>query len=249
MDSHLNEQVALVTGASRGIGKAIAERLGRSGAFVAGTATTETGAAGIEEYFRETGMEGGGFVLDISADDSVAQLGDVLKTAAITPSILVNNAGITRDNLMLRMKRQEWDEVINTNLNAVYRLSKLCLRNMVKARYGRIINITSVVALSGNPGQTNYAAAKSGIIGFTRALARETGSRGITVNCIAPGFIDTDMTATLADGQHDKLLEQIPLGRLGLAEDIAYAVEFIASPAAGYITGEVLNVNGGMYMA
>ena len=249
MDSHLNEQVALVTGASRGIGKAIAERLGRSGAFVAGTATTDTGAAGIGDYFRETGIEGRGFVLDISADDSVAQLDKVLKTASITPSILVNNAGITRDNLVLRMKRQEWDEVVNTNLNAVYRLSKLCLRNMVKARYGRIINITSVVALSGNPGQANYAAAKSGIIGFTRALAKETGSRGITVNCVAPGLIDTDMTANLAGGQREKLLEQIPLGRLGLADDIAYAVEFIASPVAGYITGEVLNVNGGMYMA
>ena len=196
MDFHLKEQVALVTGASRGIGKAIAGRLGRSGAFVAGTSTTETGAAGIEEFFRETGIEGRGFVLDISADDSVAQLDEVLKTASITPSILVNNAGITRDNLMLRMKQQEWNEVINTNLNAVYRLSKLCLRNMIKSRYGRIINITSVVALSGNPGQTNYVAAKSGIIGFTRALAKETGSRGITVNCIAPGFIDTDMTAT-----------------------------------------------------
>ena len=249
MDFHLKDQVALVTGASRGIGKAIAGRLGRSGAFVAGTSTTETGAAGIEEFFRKTGIEGRGFVLDISADDSVAQLDEVLKAASITPSILVNNAGITRDNLMLRMKHQEWDEVINTNLNAVYRLSKLCLRNMIKSRYGRIINITSVVALSGNPGQTNYVAAKSGIIGFTRALAKETGSRGITVNCIAPGFIDTDMTAKLEAGQREKLLEQIPLGRLGLADDVAYAVEFIASPAAGYITGEVLNVNGGMYMA
>lgn len=249
MDSHLKEQVVLVTGASRGIGKAIAGRLGRSGAFVAGTATTETGAAGIEAFFRETGIEGRGFVLDISADDSVARLDEVMKAASLAPSILVNNAGITRDNLVLRMKQQEWDEVINTNLNAVYRLSKLCLRNMIKARYGRIINITSVVALSGNPGQTNYVAAKSGIIGFTRALAKETGSRGITVNCIAPGFIDTDMTAKLAAGQREKLLEQIPLGRLGLADDVAHAVEFIASPAAGYITGEVLNVNGGMYMA
>ena len=249
MDVHFKEQVALVTGASRGIGKAIAARLGRSGAFVAGTATTEAGAAGIEEFFKETGIAGRGFVLDISADDSVARLGEVLKAASIAPSILVNNAGITRDNLMLRMKQQEWDEVINTNLNAVYRLSKLCLRNMIKARHGRIINITSVVALSGNPGQTNYVAAKSGIIGFSRALAKETGSRNITVNCIAPGFIDTDMTANLAAGQREKLLEQIPLGRLGSADDVAQAVEFIASPAAAYITGEVLNVNGGMYMA
>ena len=249
MNITLKDQVALVTGASRGIGKAIAERLGRSGAQVIGTATTEDGAARIEEFFTETGINGSGYVLDISTNDSVALMGEALKAGAIRPSILVNNAGITRDNLMLRMKQQEWDEVIDTNLNSVYRLCKLCLRDMIKARYGRIINITSVVALSGNPGQVNYVAAKSGIIGFTRALARETGTRGITVNCIAPGFIDTDMTAVLAAEQREKLLEQIPLGRLGLAEDIAYAVEFIASPAAGYITGELLNVNGGMYMA
>ena len=249
MNNHLKDQVALVTGASRGIGKAIAERLGRSGAYVAGTATTEDGAAGIEGFFRETGINGNGYVLDISTNESVALMGEALKASDIKPSILVNNAGITRDNLMLRMKQQEWDEVIDTNLNSVYRLCKLCLRDMVKARYGRIINITSVVALSGNPGQANYAAAKSGMIGFTRALARETGARGITVNCIAPGFIDTDMTAELSDEQRAELLEQIPLGRLGLGEDIACAVEFIASPAAGYITGEVLNINGGMYMA
>lgn len=248
-NTHLKDQVALVTGASRGIGKAIAERLGIAGAFVAGTATTDAGAARIEAFFRGKGIDGRGFVLDIGADASVALLDETMKGAAIAPSILVNNAGITRDNLMLRMKQQEWDDVINTNLNAVYRLSKLCLRNMIKARYGRIVNITSVVALSGNPGQTNYVAAKSGIIGFTRALARETGSRGITVNCVAPGFIDTDMTANLTAEQRDKLLEQIPLGRLGLADDVAHAVEFIASQAAGYITGEVLNVNGGMYMA
>ncbi len=249
MNNHLNDQVALVTGASRGIGKAIAERLGRSGAHVIGTATTEDGAAGIEEFFTETGINGSGYVLDISTNDSVALMGEALKAGDIRPSILVNNAGITRDNLLLRMKQQEWDEVIDTNLNSVYRLCKLCLRDMVKARHGRIINITSVVALSGNPGQTNYVAAKSGMIGFTRALAKEIGARGITVNCIAPGFIDTDMTAELSAEQRAELLEQIPLGRLGLAEDIACAVEFIASPAAGYITGEVLNINGGMYMA
>ena len=248
-NSHLKDQVALVTGASRGIGKAIAERLGRSGVFIAGTSTTEDGASGIDDFFRNTRINGRGFVLDISANESVSRLNENLDAAGLTPSILVNNAGITRDNLMIRMKQQEWDEVIDTNLNSVYRLSKLCLRNMIKARYGRIINITSVVALSGNPGQTNYVAAKAGIIGFTRALAKEIGSRGVTVNCIAPGFIDTDMTAGLPDEQRAKLLEQIPLGRLGLAEDIACAVEFIASPAAGYITGEVLNVNGGMYMA
>ena len=249
MNIHLNEQVALVTGASRGIGKAIAERLGRSGAYVAGTATTEDGAGRIDRFFSEAGINGRGYVLDISADESVTRLNETLKASDMRPSILVNNAGITRDNLMMRMKQQEWDEVIDTNLNSVYRLCKLCLRDMIKARYGRIINITSVVALSGNPGQANYVAAKSGIIGFTRALAKEIGSRGITVNCIAPGFIDTDMTAGLPAEQRAKLLEQIPLGRLGQAEDIACAVEFIASHAAGYITGEVLNVNGGMYMA
>lgn len=246
---HLKDQIALVTGASRGIGKAIAERLGRSGAYIAGTSTTEDGANGIEEFFRKAGINGRGFVLDIGADESVSRLSEILAATGLMPSILVNNAGITRDNLMIRMKQQEWDEVINIDLNSVYRLSKLCLRNMIKARYGRIINITSVVALSGNPGQANYVAAKAGIIGFTRALAKEIGSRGVTVNCIAPGFIDTDMTAVLPAEQREKLLEQIPLGRLGLAEDIAYAVEFIASPTAGYITGEVLNVNGGMYMA
>ncbi len=249
METHLKQQVALVTGASRGIGKAIAERLGRAGAFVAGTATTEIGAAGIDDFFKETGIDGKGYALDISSEASVARLDEGFKAKEIAPSILVNNAGITRDNLMLRMKQQEWDEVINTNLNAVFRLSKLCLRNMIRSRFGRIINVTSVVALSGNPGQANYAAAKSGIIGFTRALAKETGSRGVTVNCVAPGFIDTDMTTNIAGAQREKLIEQIPLGRLGLADDVAYAVEFIASPAAGYITGEVLNVNGGMYMA
>lgn len=249
MNRQLDNQVALVTGASRGIGKAIAERLGRAGAVVAGTATSAAGAEGITEHFKAAGITGRGLVLDIGADASVAQLGEALQEAGLTPSILVNNAGITRDNLMLRMKQQEWDEVINTNLNAVYRLSKLCLRNMIKARYGRIINITSVVALSGNPGQTNYVAAKSGVIGFTKALARETGSRGITVNCVAPGFINTDMTASLTDAQRESLLAQIPLGRLGLTADVAGAVEFIASASAGYITGEVLNVNGGMYMA
>lgn len=249
MNVQLTGQIALVTGASRGIGKAIAERLGRSGACIAGTSTTEGGANAIDEFFRKSGINGRGFVLDISADESVSRLKESLHSAGLAPSILVNNAGITRDNLMMRMKQQEWDAVIDTNLNSVYRLSKLCLRNMIKARYGRIINITSVVALSGNPGQTNYGAAKSGIIGFTRALAKEIGSRGVTVNCIAPGFIDTDMTTGLADEQRAKLLEQIPLGRLGLAEDIAHAAEFLASPAAGYITGEVLNVNGGMYMA
>ena len=249
MNVNFNEQVALVTGASRGIGQAIAERLGRSGACIAGTATTEEGAKRIEENFKSAGINGSGLVLNISEDESVARLGERLNEIDLKPSILVNNAGITRDNLMMRMKQQEWDEVINTNLNSVYRLSKLCLRAMIKARYGRIINIASVVALSGNPGQVNYVAAKAGMIGFTRALAKEIGSRNITVNCVAPGFIKTDMTADLTDDQREKLLEQIPLGRFGLAEEVAQTVEFIASAAAGYITGEVININGGMYMA
>ncbi len=249
MNIKLTGQTALVTGASRGIGRAIARQLGGAGAYITGTATTEAGAKKIEEDFESAGIKGSGFILDISEDESVAELNEFLNGNDRMPSILVNNAGITRDNLMMRMKRQEWDEVIDTNLNSIYRLSKICLRNMMKARYGRIVNITSVVALSGNPGQVNYVAAKAGMIGFTRALAKEIGSRGITVNCVAPGFIKTDMTDELPDEQRKKLIGQIPLGRLGLAEEVAYTVEFIASTSAGYITGEVINVNGGLYMA
>ena len=249
MNINLTGQTALVTGASRGIGRAIARQLGEAGAYITGTATTGAGAKKIEDDFEAAGIKGSGFVLDISEDESVAELNGFLNENARMPSILVNNAGITRDNLMMRMKRQEWDEVIDTNLNSIYRLSKICLRNMMKARYGRIINITSVVALSGNPGQVNYVAAKAGMIGFTRALAKEIGSRGITVNCVAPGFIKTDMTDELPDEPRKKLIGQIPLGRLGLAEEVAYTVEFIASTAAGYITGEVININGGLYMA
>ena len=249
MEAPLNEQIALVTGASRGLGQAIARRLGQAGARIVGTATTTDGARRIGEDFAAAGLRGEGLELDVGDDESVARLQAFLQRNEYSPSILVNNAGIARDNLMLRMKQQEWDAVINTNLSAVYRLSKLCLRGMIKARYGRIVNIGSVVALSGNPGQANYAAAKAGMIGFTRALAKEVGSRGVTVNCVAPGFIQTDMTKALGEEQRRQLLEQVPLGRFGLAEEVAGVVEFMVSAAAGYITGEVINVNGGMYMA
>lgn len=249
MEAPLNEQTALVTGASRGLGQAIARRLGQAGARVVGTATTTEGARRIGEDFAAAGLRGEGVELDVGDDESVARLQEFLQRNECSPAILVNNAGIARDNLMLRMKQQEWDAVINTNLSAVYRLSKLCLRGMIKARYGRIVNIGSVVALSGNPGQANYAAAKAGMIGFTRALAKEVGSRGVTVNCVAPGFIQTDMTQALGEEQRRKLLEQVPLGRFGLAEEVAGVVEFMVSAAASYITGEVINVNGGMYMA
>ena len=243
---NLENQVALVTGASRGIGKAIALELARQGAKVVGTATSESGAAAITEYLKEFG--GKGLVLNVTdAANCEAVVGDVQKSFG-SLSILVNNAGITQDNLAMRMKDEEWDSVILTNLTAVGRLSRLVLRGMMKAKHGRIINITSVVGASGNPGQMNYAAAKAGVAGMTRALAREIGSRNITVNCVAPGFIDTDMTKALGEGQHEALLTQIPLGRLGKPEDIAHAVAFLAGPTAAYITGTELHVNGGMYM-
>ena len=243
---NLENQVALVTGASRGIGKAIALELARQGAKVVGTATSEAGAAAITEYLKEFG--GKGVVLNVTdAANCEAVVGDVQKSFG-SLSILVNNAGITQDNLAMRMKDEEWDSVISTNLTAVGRLSRLVLRGMMKAKHGRIINITSVVGASGNPGQMNYAAAKAGVAGMTRALAREIGSRNITVNCVAPGFIDTDMTKALGEGQHEALLTQIPLGRLGQPEDIAYAVAFLSGPQAAYITGTELHVNGGMYM-
>ena len=245
----LKDQSAIVTGASRGIGKAIAAGLGSQGAYIIGTSTTEMGAISISEFLSAAGLSGKGMVLDVASDSSVKKFGEDLKSADLSPAILVNNAGITMDNLLIRMKDDEWDRVINTNLNSIYRLSKLVLRDMMKAKYGRIINITSVVALSGNPGQTNYAAAKAGIIGFTRSLAREVGSRNITVNAIAPGFIDTDMTDELTDEQRNSMLNQIALGRLGKVDEVAHAVAFLASPDAGYITGETLNINGGMYMA
>lgn len=246
---NLQGQVALVTGASRGIGRAIATELARQGAKVIGTATSESGAAAISEYLAALGPEAGrGAVLNVNdAEASVALVEQVQKDFG-SLSILVNNAGITQDQLAMRMKDEEWDSVIATNLTAVGRLSRAVLRGMMKARTGRIINITSVVGEAGNPGQMNYAAAKAGVAGMSRALAREIGSRNITVNCVAPGFIDTDMTKALNEQQSAAILQQIPLGRLGAAEEIAYAVAFLASPQAAFITGTTLNVNGGMYM-
>jgi len=244
----LQGQRALVTGASRGIGKAIALALGAGGATVVGTATTAAGAQSIADYLRAAGVQGGGAQLDVKLEANVdSVVADFEKTYGPI-SILVNNAGITQDNLAMRMKESEWDAVIDTNLKSVFRLSKAVLRGMMKARSGRIINVTSVVGSSGNAGQINYAAAKAGIAGMTRSLAREIGSRGITVNCIAPGFIDTDMTRALSEEQKTAILQQIPLGKLGNPEDVAAAVAFLASPQAGYITGATLHVNGGMYM-
>jgi len=243
---NLQNQVALVTGASRGIGKAIALELARQGAKVVGTATSESGAQAISDYLGEFG--GKGVVLDVLDAGRCAQVVDEVQKGFGSLSILVNNAGITQDNLAMRMKDDEFDNVIATNLTAVGRLSRLVLRGMMKAKTGRIISITSVVGAAGNPGQMNYAAAKAGVAGMTRALAREIGSRNITVNCVAPGFIDTDMTRALGEGQHEALLTQIPLGRLGQPEDIAHAVAFLAGPQAAYITGTELHVNGGMYM-
>jgi 3-oxoacyl-[acyl-carrier protein] reductase len=244
----LNGEIALVTGASRGIGQAIALELARQGARVIGTATSADGAAKISAYFQEQKLSGRGLTLDVTRPESVtAALADI-ESAEGPVSILVNNAGITRDNLMLRMSEEDWAAIINTNLTSVYRLTKACLRGMTKARKGRIISISSVVGATGNPGQANYAAAKAGIVGFTKALAREIGSRAITVNAVAPGFIDTDMTRALPEAAREALLKQIPLGRLGSPGDIAHAVAFLASPQAAYITGMTLHVNGGMYM-
>jgi 3-oxoacyl-[acyl-carrier protein] reductase len=246
----LKGEIALVTGASRGIGRAIALALAEQGAAVAGTATTDAGAAGIEQILCDAGHQGVGLVLNVSDQGSVdATLAQVTERLGAAPSILVNNAGITRDNLLMRMKDEEWNAVIDTNLTSIYRLSKACLRSMTKARKGRIINISSVVGSMGNSGQTNYAAAKAGMMGFTKALAREVGSRAVTVNCVAPGFIDTDMTRGLPDAQRDSLLGAIPLARLGRPEEIASVVVFLASAGGAYITGETLHVNGGMHMA
>jgi 3-oxoacyl-[acyl-carrier protein] reductase len=241
-------QVALVTGATRGIGKAIARALAMAGATVVGTATTAEGAATIANNLAELGNPGTGIRLDVTdAAGTDAALGDVEKRFGAI-GILVNNAGITRDNLLLRMKDEEWDVIMATNLKPAFRLAKAVLRGMMKARTGRIIQIGSVVGASGNAGQANYAAAKAALVGFTKSLAQEVGSRNITVNCVAPGFVDTDMTRALADAQRDKLLERIPLGRLGTPDDVANAVVFLASPQAAYITGVTLHVNGGMYM-
>ncbi|ALG68772.1 3-oxoacyl-ACP reductase FabG [Beggiatoa leptomitoformis] len=243
----LTGEIALVTGASRGIGKAIALTLGQAGAQIIGTATSAEGAASIEQYLTEQGIIGKGMVLDVGSADSINTLMDAL--AKTMPSILVNNAAITRDALLMRMDDADWDGVINTNLTSVYRLAKACIRSMLKAKRGRIITLTSVVGLTGNAGQANYSAAKAGVIGFTKSLAKEVGSRGITVNAVAPGFIETDMTRKLTDEQRNFLIQQIPLARMGSVEDIAAAVAFLASPSAAYITGETLHVNGGMYMA
>jgi len=244
----LKGQVVLVTGASRGIGRAIALELGRQGALVAGTATSETGAAQLQGALRSAGIKGLGLVLDVNSEGQCETVVGTVQEALGAITILVNNAGITRDNLLARMKDEEWDDIISTDLKSVYRLSKLVIRPMMKARAGRIINITSVVGVTGNAGQTNYAAAKAGMIGFSKALAREVGVRNITVNCVAPGFIDTDMTRALDENQRGALIGQIPLGRLGAVEDVAAAVAFLASPAAAYITGATLHVNGGMLM-
>ncbi|MFP3567553.1 3-oxoacyl-ACP reductase FabG [Paraburkholderia sp. SIMBA_030] len=249
MEKTLDKQIAIVTGASRGIGRAIALELARQGATVIGTATGESGAAAITEAFSAAGVAGRGAVLNVNDAAAAEALidGTVKEFGAL--HVLVNNAGITQDQLAMRMKDDDWDAVIDTNLKSVFRLSRAVLRPMMKAKGGRIINITSVVGSAGNPGQVNYAAAKAGVAGMTRALAREIGSRGITVNCVAPGFIDTDMTRTLPEEQQTALKTQIPLGRLGSPEDIAHAVAFLASPHAGYITGTTLHVNGGMYMS
>lgn len=241
----LQGQVALVTGASRGIGAAIAEALGNAGATVIGTATSEAGATAIGAALGDRGR---GMVLDIASDESVQSVIKDIQGTEGAVTVLVNNAGITRDNLLMRMKAEEWDDVLSTNLSGVYRVSKACLRGMMKAKRGRMINIASVIGIMGNPGQANYAAAKAGIIGFSKSLAREVGSRNITINVVAPGFIDTDMTRVLAEEQRQAMLNQVPLGRLGEAQDIADSVVFLASDAAGYITGETLHVNGGMLM-
>ena len=244
----LEGQIALITGASRGIGQAIALALGAQGATVIGTATSQKGADNITANFQQAGIQGCGMTLNVTDASQIASVIETVEKQFGVVSILVNNAGVTRDNLLMRMKDDEWDEIIQTNLKSVFSLSRAVLRAMMKARYGRIISIASVVGVMGNAGQTNYAAAKAGIIGFSKSLAREVGSRNITVNCVAPGFINTDMTRSLPQTQRDALLAHIPLGRLGQVEDIAAAVAFLASSQAGYITGTTLHVNGGMYM-
>ncbi|MDC0589515.1 3-oxoacyl-ACP reductase FabG [Porticoccaceae bacterium] len=246
---NLNDKVALVTGATRGIGAAIAEALGKAGATVVGTATSEAGAASISQRFADNGVNGIGMVLNVTDAESVANVIKAITEQFAAPTILVNNAGITKDNILMRMKDYEWMDVLDTNLTSVFRLAKGCVRPMTKARWGRIINISSVVGAMGNAGQSNYSASKAGVGGFTRALAKELGSRNITVNTVAPGFIDTDMTKDLAETSKEAMLTQIPLARLGAPEEIAAVVCFLAGDAAGYITGETIHVNGGMYMS
>ena len=242
-------KAALVTGASRGIGRAILERLGRDGLFVVGTATTEQGAATIDAHLREQHLDGRGFVARVDDAGSVDSLIEWLKAESIVPLVLVNNAGVTRDNLLLRMSDDEWNDVINTNVSSLYRLCKPLLRGMTRARWGRIVNLSSVVGRMGNPGQSNYVASKAAIEGFTRALAQEVGSRNITINAVAPGFVATDMTLALTEEQKQAMLSRIPLGRMGSVEEIAHVVAFLVSDAAAYITGETIHINGGLYMA
>jgi len=244
----LENQIALVTGASRGIGKAVALELGKQGAVVIGTTTSDSGAEAISKYMNESDIKGAGLALNVTSQASIDNVVEQLNNDFGAPTILVNNAGITRDNLLMRMKDDEWNAIMETNLGSIYRMSKACLRGMMKARQGRIISIASVVGETGNAGQTNYAAAKAGVFGFTKSLAREVAARGITVNAVAPGFIDTDMTKGLPEEQKETLLKQIPLNRLGKPAEIAAAVAFLASPGAAYITGFTLDVNGGMYM-
>ncbi|MFV1984221.1 MAG: 3-oxoacyl-ACP reductase FabG [Thiohalomonadales bacterium] len=246
---NLCDEVSLITGASRGIGQAIALELGLRGATVIGTATSENGSTSISNYLKDNGIKGCGMALDVTDAESVSSILSAITEHYSAPSILVNNAGITRDNLLMRMKVDEWDDIINTNLSSIYRMSKACLRAMMKAKKGRIISIASVVGVSGNAGQTNYSAAKAGVIGFSKSLAREVGSRGITINVVAPGFIDTDMTRELAEEQRLALLQQIPLARLGSVNEVAKTVAFLASSDANYITGETIHINGGMYMS
>ena len=248
MTQILKDKVVLLTGASRGIGAGIALELGKQGAILYGTATSEKGAASITQVLKSNGINGQGLVLNVNNNISIQNAVDHINELSGGINILVNNAGITKDTLLMRMKDDDWDDVINTNLKSVYKLSQVAIKNMMKARYGRIINISSVVGHMGNAGQTNYAATKAGIIGFTKSLAQEVGSRGITVNCVAPGFIDTDMTKELSEDQREALLTHIPLSKLGQPSDIAHAVAFLASDHASYITGETIHVNGGMLM-
>ncbi len=244
----MENKITLITGASRGIGQAIAIKMGQSGAIVIGTATTENGAGAINQYLEKSDIKGMGIALNVNDAEQINHTLQIIREKFGEVEILINNAGITRDNLLVRMKDEEWDDILETDLKSVFRLSRAVLRAMMKARYGRIINISSVVGAMGNLGQTNYAAAKAGIFGFSKSLAREVGSRNITVNCVAPGFIDTDMTRALADEFQQSLIQHVPLGRLGRPEEVASAVAFLASSAAGYITGTTLHVNGGMYM-